>query len=203
LTSRDQIWHGAITITHVKWHVINVFFVLRLICMITREGRALKTVPPGHIDLSPLMADPAAAEVLMLARGQLNRAFRTHGLISPDPLAVGDASKIDPRELDDPAALGIEAAMGRFDESFLTWSNRIPLALAHPVLAILQQTYQGLRQQQNDTRDAGASLLKAHEFLLACLQCDQSWTRASETDEPRRAASGAQTGGSAREIGRC
>jgi hypothetical protein len=141
--------------------------------MITREGRILQRTPPGHIDLSPLLADPAAAEVLMLARGQLNRAFRTHGLVSPDPLPVGDAPKIDPKELDDPAALGIEAAVERFDEYFFTWSNRMPLALARPVLMVLQQTYPRLGQQQNDTNSAGAAVLKAYEFLLKCLECDQ------------------------------
>jgi hypothetical protein len=139
----------------------------------TREGRILQQIPPGQIDLSPLAADPAAAEVLALARGQLNRAFRAHGLVSPDPLPVDDASKIDPMVLDDPAALGIEAAAELFEEYFLTWSNRMPLALARPVLTILQQTYQRLGQQQNDANSASATVLTAYGFLLKCSLCGQ------------------------------
>jgi hypothetical protein len=123
-------------------------------------------MPPDHIDLSPLMTDPDAAEILMLARGQLNRAFRTHGLIPPDPLRLDDSSDVDQKELDDPAALGIDEAMARFEESFLTWSSRMPLALARPVLDILRQTYQALGHQQDDTKGPGVAALKAHAFLL-------------------------------------
>src|SRR5476651_2137512 len=60
-------------------------FKLKVIHLICQECRMSQRMPPDHIDLSPLMTDPDAAEILMLARGQLNRAFRTHGLIPPDP----------------------------------------------------------------------------------------------------------------------
>jgi hypothetical protein len=144
--------------------------VIHLIC---QEGQILHRVPPDLIDLSPLMIDPAAAEILMLARGQLNRAFRTHGLTPPDPLPLGDSSDIDPKELDDPAALGIDNAMARFEESFLTWSSRMPLALARPVLNILRQTCQALGHQRDDTEGPGVAALKAHDFLLGRQEWDE------------------------------
>ena len=37
----------------------------------------------NYIDLRPILVNPAAAEILFLARGQLNRAFRSHGLVPP------------------------------------------------------------------------------------------------------------------------
>jgi hypothetical protein len=115
--------------------------------------------------LSPLVIDPAAATILMLARGQLNRAFRTHGLNSPDPVPIDGAFDVDPQELDDPAAMGIDIATERFKSHFLMWSKRMPLTLAWPVLDILQQTYTALGQQSG-AGEAGASIMKAHDFLL-------------------------------------
>jgi hypothetical protein len=147
--------------------------LLRLFLMVMQDGRFFQELALGHIDLSPLMIDPAAARILMLARGQLNRAFRTHGLMSPDPLPVDDRFDIDPQELDDPAALGVETASKRFKDHFLMWSNRIPLTLARPVLDILQQTYRALGHQPNDTNGAGATVLKAYDFLLERWKCNQ------------------------------
>jgi hypothetical protein len=136
--------------------------VIRLIC---QEERILLRMPFDHIDLSPLMMDPAAAEILLLARGQLNRAFRTHGLVPPDPLPLGDATDVDPNELDDPAAMGIEEAMVRFEESFPVWSSRMPVTLAPPVLEILRQTFQVLGHQRNNIQGPGAAAMKAYDFL--------------------------------------
>lgn len=121
-----------------------------------------------RIDLRPLLAHRAAAEMLLLARGQLNRAFRTHGLMSPDPLHARDPSYTDVAELDAPAAHGIEHARTRFGEAFDIWAEEMPLQLAHPVLDILWQTLQALKQR-NDTSEASAAVLKAHEFLLSRL----------------------------------
>ena len=126
-----------------------------------------------RIDLRPLLAHRAAAEMLLLARGQLNQAFRTHGLISPDPLPAHDPSRIQPAELDDPAARGIEHAKARYGSAFITWTERMPRKLAHPVLGILRQTHQALSQRQDDRSRAGDAVLKAHEFLLACSQPGQ------------------------------
>jgi hypothetical protein len=123
-----------------------------------------------HIDLTALLTDPAAAETLMLARGQLNRAFRAQGLTSPDPLRLANPSGIVDTELDDPAALGIDEAMARFDESFLAWSSRMPLTLVRPVLTILMQTYQAMGNQQDGTNTAKAAVLKAHQFLRGHLE---------------------------------
>lgn len=128
---------------------------------------------PDPVDLRPLLAHSDAAEMLLLARGQLNRAFRTHGLISPDPLPARDPSRVDPAELDDPAARGIEHAKARHGEAFTAWTERMPRKLAHPVLGILRQTHQALGRRQDDRSRASAAVLKAHEFLLGCSQPGQ------------------------------
>ena len=123
---------------------------------------------PDPVDLRPLLAHSDAAEMLLLARGQLNRAFRRHGLVSPDPLPARDPSRIDPAELDDPAARGIEHARARYGAAFITWTERMPQKLARPVLGILRQTHQALGQRQDGRSRASAAVLKAHEFLRAC-----------------------------------
>ena len=128
---------------------------------------------PDPVDLRPLLAHSDAAEMLLLARGQLNRAFRTHGLVSPDPLPARDPSRIDPAELDDPAAGGMEQAKARHGAAFTAWTERMPRKLAHPVLGILRQTHQALGQRQDDRSRASAAVLKAHEFLLGCSQPGQ------------------------------
>ena len=128
---------------------------------------------PDPVDLRPLLVHSDAAEMLLLARGQLNRAFRTHGLVSPDPLPARDPSCVDSAELDDPAARGIEHAKARYGAAFTTWTERMPRQLAHPVLGILRQAHQALGQRQDDRSRAGAAVLKAQEFLLACSQPGQ------------------------------
>lgn len=121
------------------------------------------------IDLYPLLAHRAAAEMLLLARGQLNRAFRTHGLTSPDPLRAQGPSHTDAAELDAPAAHGIEHARARFGEAFDVWAEEMPLQVARPVLDILRQALQALKQQHGGASEAGAAVLKAYEFLLSRL----------------------------------
>ena len=121
-----------------------------------------------RIDLRPLLARRAAAEMLLLARGQLNQAFRTHGLMPPDPMRARDPFRINVAELDAPAAHGIEHARARFGEAFDIWAGEMPLKLAHPVLDILRHTLQALKQQ-NSASKAGAAVLEAHEFLLSRL----------------------------------
>ena len=121
-----------------------------------------------RIDLRPLLAHRAAAEMLLLARGQLNQAFRTHGLMSPDPLRTRNLSCINEAELDAPAARGIEHARARFGEAFDIWAGEMPLKLARPVLDILRRTLQVLKQQ-NGASEASAAVLKAYEFLLSQL----------------------------------
>lgn len=121
-----------------------------------------------RIDLRPLLAHRAAAEMLLLARGQLNQAFRTHGLMSPDPLCTGDPSHTDIAELDAPATRGIEHARARFGAAFDIWAGEMPLKLVRPVLDILRQALQALKRQ-NGASEASAAVLKAHEFLLSQL----------------------------------
>ena len=106
--------------------------------------------------------------MLLLARGQLNQAFRTHGLMSPDPLCTGDPSHTDIAELDAPATRGIDYARARFGEAFDIWAEEMPVRLAPPVLDILRHTLQALKQQ-NGASEASAAVLKAHEFLLSRL----------------------------------
>ena len=130
--------------------------------------RSISVLEP--IDLRPLLVHADAAAMLLLARGQLNRAFRTHGLVWPDPLPGGDASCIDSTEREDPAARGIEHARARHGEAFVTWAEAMPRKLARPVLDILRQTHQALDQQRDDRSAARAAVLKAYEFLLSCLQ---------------------------------
>jgi hypothetical protein len=128
---------------------------------------------PHQIDLRPILANPAAAEMLLLARGQLNRAFRTHGLVPPDPLVLSDASGIDAADSDDPAARGIESAMAEFQEDFILWASFMPAKLVPPVLDILRQAHEALVQPHDDADAAGIAVRKAYEFLLGCLQPDQ------------------------------
>ena len=119
------------------------------------------------IDLRPLLVHSDAAEMLLLARGQLNRAFRMHGLVWPDPLPGGSASCVGSTEREDPAARGIEHAKARHGEAFVTWAEAMPRKLVRPVLDILRQTHQALDQQRHDS---SAAVLTAYEFLLSCLQ---------------------------------
>ncbi len=122
-----------------------------------------------RIDLRPLLVHRAAAEVLLLARGQLNQAFRTHGLMSPDRLRAQDLSRVDVAELDAPAARGIEHARARFGEAFDIWAEEMPLKLARPVLDILRQALQAQKQQHGGASEAGTAMLKAYEFLSSRL----------------------------------
>src|ERR1700733_1289602 len=107
-----------------------------------------------HIDLRPILINPAAAEILFLARGQLNRAFRRHGLVPPDPLTLSFSASVDPMELDDPAAQGIDHAMAKFHEDFIAWAGAMPVKLGPPVLDILRQAHQALSQSQDAVSEA-------------------------------------------------
>ena len=129
---------------------------------------------PDVIDLRPLLVHAAAAEMLLLARGQLNRAFRAHGLIPPDPLPGSGSCPTNASELDDPAARGIEYATAWHGDAFVTWAEAMPRKLVRPVLDILRQTHQALgRQQEDDANGARAAVLRAYEFLLIPVPADQ------------------------------
>lgn len=134
----------------------------------------MSKISPNYIDLSLLLTNPAAAEILLLARGQLNRAFRARGLVPPDPLPLRNPSAVDPTVLDDPAALGIEQALAQFQEAFLTWTGRMPLLLAGPVLDILRQAHEAFAHENDDPDSAGTALLKAYEFLLERSELDST-----------------------------
>lgn len=136
---------------------------------------------PNPIDLRPLLADPPAAQIVLLARGQLNRAFRRHGLVPPDALALDDSTEA--MALDDPAAQGIDAAMARYGEDFLAWAGAMPAKLVPPLLDMLRQAQERLHSQ-NDHNGPATALRAASDFLSACLQPD-----------PRRDAAGSQVPG--------
>lgn len=119
----------------------------------------LHAAEPEYIDLRPLLVRPAAAEVLQMAREQLNRAFLKHGLISPDPLPIGGRSAIGPN--DDPTT------REQFPEAYIAWASEMPLKLAVPVIKILRQTHEALCQQQDNVAGANAAR-EAYEFLLRC-----------------------------------
>jgi hypothetical protein len=123
----------------------------------------------NHIDLRPILANPEAAEILLLARGQLNRAFRSHGLVSPDPMVLGDAASTDPMELDDPAAQGLDHAMAKFQENFVAWAGAMPVKLVPPVLDILRKAHEALDGPQDPANATAAALQAAYDFLSGCL----------------------------------
>lgn len=150
-------------------HAQKTLIYHRRVCMAVRG--VVSVFEP--VDLRPLLGHAAAAAMLLLARGQLNRAFRRHGLLPPDPLPAGNSSRVDLAELDDPAAVGIEQARARHGAAFVIWTERMPLELAHPVLDILRQTHQALEQQRHNGGAASAAVLKAHEFLSGCLPPDE------------------------------
>lgn len=104
--------------------------------------------------------------MLLLARGQLNQAFRTHGLHSPDPLHLRNQPWTDAADLDAPAARGIEHARARFGKAFDIWAEEMPRQLAQPVLDILWRALQAL-EQQDGASEACAAVREAHQFLLS------------------------------------
>jgi hypothetical protein len=114
-----------------------------------------------RVDLRPLLAHPDAAEMLMLARGQLNRAFRRHGLLPPDIMAAGAAAAVD---LDDPAANGSVRAEARFGTAFTAWAVAMAPELVAPVLAILTQTAAALGPQP-EHEAARTAVSQARRFL--------------------------------------
>lgn len=105
--------------------------------------------------------------MLMLARGQLNRAFRKHGLSSPDPMAVDPLAVSDPAELDDPAANGSVHATMKFGDAFTAWAAGMAPDLVEPILEILVQTGAALGSQPGHDA-ARAAVSRACGFLDGC-----------------------------------
>lgn len=122
----------------------------------------VKHIRPDLINLIPLLEDPAAGQALMLARGQLNLAFRSRGLESPDAVQVADPDAFDPDALENPASLGIEEALHRFEDDFLAWSSRMPRALVPLVLTILQRAYLA---QGDDSSESASAVRRAFAYL--------------------------------------
>lgn len=102
--------------------------------------------------------------MLHLARGQLNRAYRQHGLVAPNPLPTRDWFGADPAELDDPAAMGIERARAKFKDAFSAWEGAMPGKLVEPVLDILRKTHAALLAQSH-SEAAKRAVLEAHDML--------------------------------------
>lgn len=103
----------------------------------------------------------------MLARGQLNRAFRKHGLSPPDAMAVDPPTMPDPAELDDPAANGSVRAAVKFGQAFTTWAAAMAPNLVEPILAILAQTDAALGSHPGHDA-ARAAVSRARGFLDGC-----------------------------------
>jgi len=125
------------------------------------------------VDLRLLLTDADAAEMLLRARGQLNRAFRTHGLLSPDPLPLADVAGTATAELDDPAANGAELARARYKGAFDSWASEMPLTLVQPVLEILRQTHAALTSQSRAHKDAPLAVMRAYAFLAARIEAER------------------------------
>jgi hypothetical protein len=123
-----------------------------------------------RVDLRPLLADRDAAQMLQLARGQLNAAFRKHGLFPPDPLPVGEHAPLDLDDLDDPAAKGPAYADANYPDAFAVWSTDMPQTLVAPVLGILKQALGALQDREPVDSSAIAAVLRAHDYLLASLR---------------------------------
>ncbi len=117
------------------------------------------------LDLRPLSRDGDALEMLLLARGQLNRAFRQHGLLPPDPLPLKPQAAGDLAGRDDPAGLGMAQARARFPEAFPQWIAGMPLDLVDPVLSILRQTHATLRTRSDTPGAAERAVQRACDYL--------------------------------------
>lgn len=125
------------------------------------------------VDLRPLLSDSDATEMLLLARGQLNRAFRQHGLSPPDPLPAGEVAGVDVMVSDDPAGLGMAHAKKRFPEAFMFWAATMPLDLVDPVLSILRLSHERMSSQLNAPVTAKLAVKKAYDFLAAYSDLEQ------------------------------
>lgn len=93
----------------------------------------------AQIDLKPLHQDRDAAQMLYLARGQLNTAFRSKGLFPPDPLPLLGTGALDLNEMDDPAGVGLARVGAAHPDALAQWTGAMPEELAVPVLRILHQ----------------------------------------------------------------
>ena len=123
---------------------------------------------PEHIDLRPLLGRPAAAGILLSARGQLNLAFRQHGLLGRDRLPEGPAgggAGFQP-PYPGPGWNAASDARQRHGEAFVAWAEAMPSQLAAPVLDILRRTHLALSQHPGDAGGADAAVLEAYDFLL-------------------------------------
>jgi len=140
-----------------------------------------------RVDLRPLLVDRDAAQMLQLARGQLNAAFRKHGLFPPDPLPVGEHASLDLDDLDDPAAKGPAYADAHYPDAFAVWSAEMPQSLVAPVLGILKQTLAALQGREPVEAIAIAAVLRAQDYLLASLRSGSGWQTDPPTDRRFRA----------------
>jgi len=137
-----------------------------------RDEAAKRPLMKKRVDLSPLLVDRDAMHMLLLARGELNRAFRSHGLFPPDPLPAAHLAVSNVAELDDPAAQDMREASAQFADLFDRWAAEMPLDLVPPVLKILQKAHEALCGQQQQSSAAARALLTAYKFLLAL---DDTW----------------------------
>ena len=119
---------------------------------------------PKTIQLTLFRDDPAAAIMLHLARGQLNRAYHRRGLPPPDSLGGQSGFRSNHANPDDPLADGLEQARANFAGALAQWEAEMPADLISPILDILQRTYTALTLQPGST-DAQSAVLGAVEIL--------------------------------------
>ena len=126
-----------------------------------RRGLAMT----GMVNLRPLSGNSEALTMILLARGQLNRACRLRVLDPPDALPVPNPGNLDVVDLDDPAGRGLRRAELMFAQAFAQWSAEFSEQLASPVLAMLRQTLETLRKSQTD-RAAIEAVEQGIDYLL-------------------------------------
>lgn len=133
-----------------------------------RDRRSVQAMR-DNIDLSPIMPHLEATEMLLLARAQLNQAFRKCGLVPPDPLPALAGSGADDAMSDGQKACDLGLARAHHRAAFDLWTVRIPLWLVPPVMDILNATHDALRAQGGPP-EAMTAVRTACDFLLNCLQ---------------------------------
>jgi hypothetical protein len=106
-----------------------------------------------RIDLRPLVVHPAAADIVRLARHQLNKTFEQYCLFLPDPVPTDSAATL-------------RRAGTRSAEALDIWADTMPRCLVPFILAILRQTQDRLDVGRRDYDAISIALINACEFLL-------------------------------------
>ena len=119
------------------------------------------------INLRALSSNRPATEMILLARGQLNCAFRSKGLFPPDPLSAEMIADVGLIDLDDPAGRGIGHALEIYPDAFKNWSAGLSRDLVSPALAILSETMSRIKGNFSEGRTKRQPLEQACDYLLS------------------------------------